>query len=392
MDTPRTASDWLASLRPLLGELDEQDWQRLEDLESRLTNLLPGVLDQAEPTARASGLSQIRVELARQGYTMSTVPTADGGGGRPAAFQALAQFVCGFYDADLRDATGVGHGAMVDLLSSPERRRHWFARLASGDLIGIAMTERHGGSRFREISTSASRTNTGTWSLHGEKSHVSRLDESAAFVVFFRDPDGSISAALIEGSRAGLSREPSTPAGLTGWSWGTLRLQDVRLDPDTDLIGKPGEGPGLSDRHFTNYRPLVAATASGTAAAIHSKVAATLGARHRIGIVGRVRDTAYVALGRGHVRINAALLIAVGTTRLAALGDPAASLWARVGKAFAVDATAETVSALSPLVGASGFSARSPLIKARDDLAAFSFADGINDELYRSGGRDLLEG
>lgn len=43
-----------------------------------------------------------------------------------------------------------------------------------------------------------------------------------------------------------------------------------------------------------------------------------------------------------------------------------------------------------PLVGAAGFTAVSPLAKARADLAALRYADGIHDSLYRSGGKTLL--
>ncbi len=51
------------------------------------------------------------------------------------------------------------------------RQRRWEpSRLAAGALVGIAATERHGGSRIHEISTSASLTDGGRWLLSGEES------------------------------------------------------------------------------------------------------------------------------------------------------------------------------------------------------------------------------
>jgi alkylation response protein AidB-like acyl-CoA dehydrogenase len=60
----------------------------------------------------------------------------------------------------------------------------------------------------------------------GEKVWVSRLTEAAGIVVFFRDPAGQISAAIVGADAPGLDREPTTSAGLTGWTWGVLRLHE----------------------------------------------------------------------------------------------------------------------------------------------------------------------
>jgi len=50
------------------------------------------------------------------------------------------------------------------------------------------------------------------------------------------------------------------------------------------------------------------------------------------------------------------------------------------------------VDELAPFTGAAGFTAASPLIKTRADLAALRYADGIHDSLYRSAGKTLLGG
>jgi alkylation response protein AidB-like acyl-CoA dehydrogenase len=305
-------------------------------------------------------------------------------------WQTLAQFVTGFHDLDLRDTTGPGHGAMVLDAGSPIARQRWDSRLKAGELIGIAATERHGGSRLRGLATRASLHRDGTWRLHGEKCWVSRLVEAAGFVIFFRDPDSRVTAAIVDAAERGLEREMIEPSGLGGWSWGRLRLHHVRVDPAKDLLGSPGQGPAVFRRHFTRFRPLVTATALGAAAGVHALVTETLVAKTSVGVLPRVHDNALIVLGRTSAEITAALLAAITHSRLAAEAHPYADLGSRIGKAAGVDTAVRTVSELAPLIGAAGFQRGHPIAKVRADLCGLLYADGIHDSLYRSGGLTLL--
>ncbi|MGH3680232.1 MAG: acyl-CoA dehydrogenase family protein, partial [Natronosporangium sp.] len=337
--------------------------------------------------ARAVWLLEVRRQLARR-----HPPVGTGEPGADAIRQALVQFVCGFYDLDLRDAYGPGHGALILSGATEPTRLHWAGRLAAGELVAIAATERHGGSRIQEITTSARLAGPRRWVISGEKCWVSRLVEASGIVVFFRDPDGCISAAIVDATAPGIERELLHPAGLTGWSWGILRLQQVGIDPDRDVLAAPGHGLGLFRRHFTTFRPLVAATALGTAAGVHTTVTDALAARTRLGVLPRVRDNALIAIGRTHAELCAALLASTATSRLAATAEAHADLWARVGKAHGVDTAHRAVTDLVPLLGAAGFHLRHPVAKARHDLTGLLYADGIHDSLYRSGGTSLLHG
>jgi alkylation response protein AidB-like acyl-CoA dehydrogenase len=273
---------------------------------------------------------------------------------------------------------------------TPHTAAKWRIRLHAGELVGIAATERLGGSRIREITTQGRRHRDGLWRVSGEKYWVSRLLESSGFVVFFRDPDMNISAAVIDTSDCHIEREPIEPFGLGGWSWGVLRLHDVPIDPDKDLIGPVGDGLGVFRRHFTSFRPLVTATALGAAAGVHTSVVNTLAARIKVGMLSTVRDNALIALGRTHAEITGALLTAIHASRLAAAEHPHADFAARVTKAAGVDAALRVVTELAPLIGAAGFQRRHPISKARADLTGLLYADGIHDSLYRSAGLSLL--
>ena len=377
------AFDWLDPLRSSLPELDTEAWAALKDLDIALTAACAAAPPPEDRLAWSRWLRCLWRELAAGGHYAPNGPAGP-------LWQTLAQFLAGYRDLDLRDSTGPGHGAMVLDHGAPDTVRRWRARLDAGDLVGIAATERHGGSRIRDITTRATLAAGGRWLLTGEKCWVSRLTDAAAFVVFVRDPDARISAVLVDADDPRLERDVIDPHGLGGWSWGVLRMRGVPVDPATAQVGPTGMGLQVFHRHFARFRPLVTATALGTAVGVHDLVTQALAARLRVGILPRVRDNALIVLGRTHAELTASLLAAINATRLAASGHAGADLAARVGKAAGVDTAIQAVSDLAPLIGAAGFQIHHPVAKARRDLTGLLYADGIHDSLYRSGGLTLL--
>ncbi|GAA4474309.1 acyl-CoA dehydrogenase family protein [Phytohabitans houttuyneae] len=219
-----TALAWLEPLRSSTPELDHAAWDRLRRLAEHLAEQVSGAPQVGDRPARTRWLLDLRRRLAGHGHHTASGPSG-------LVWQTLAQFCAGFHDLDLRDATGPGHGAMILADATETTAATWRARFVRGDLVGIAATERHGGSRVQEITTRARLHRDGRWRVSGEKCWVSRLVESAGFVVFLRDPDGRITAAVVDAGDRGLEREVIEPFGLGGWSWGVLRPHDVPVDP-----------------------------------------------------------------------------------------------------------------------------------------------------------------
>ncbi len=301
----------------------------------------------------------------------------------------MMQVVCGYYDIDLRDATGLGHGRLIAGYASALVRDRWLRCLLAGELAGIAVTETQGGSQVHAITTAAVPRRDGSWAVSGTKAWISRLDEAVVFCVFFKDPAGRLTAGVVNADATGLYRRPVTPAGLSGWAWGELHLDGVRLRR-RDILGRPGEGMDLLREHFAHYRPLVAATALGAAAAACDFAAAHLDTRQKAGVITRLRDNALITLGRAYAQINAAMLAALTAQRLSQADDYRAELWGCAAKAHGVDVANAATADLSLLVGASGFAAASRLAKGRRDLNGLLYADGIHDSLYRATGRTLI--
>lgn len=212
MNRGEAITTWLKPLRPVLDPGNQIDWTRLTALADVLDRTLvryPVGPDLPAGVERSDRLRAIRQDLADRGHLDTT--------GDPALFQMLAQFVCGYRDIDLRDATGLGHGSLIARHGSPQSRQRWIARLLDGELAGIAVTEPHGGSRPAETRTRAVAGSDGTWLVTGRKTWISRLPEAAIFVLFFRAPNGRLAAAAVDTTDPGLhasrSRRPGSPAG-----------------------------------------------------------------------------------------------------------------------------------------------------------------------------------
>jgi alkylation response protein AidB-like acyl-CoA dehydrogenase len=388
--TQRRATDWLAPLRSALAPVTGADLDALNRFEDDLTCLLAlyPVDGDVEPVLRSERLRQIRAAAAASGHLSLAVPSRHGGSGRPAVIQALMQFICGYYDVDLRDTAGLGHGRLIAEYASPEVRDQWLPQLLDGAIPGIAITEPHGGSQVHATRTRATPSRDGTWTVTGKKTWISRLTEAAVFCLFFSGPDGKISIAAVDARSEGLTRVPLVPAGLSGWAWGELHLDNVRVRPD-DIIGTPGTGMSLLREHFAGYRPLVTATALGAGAGCHDRTVEALETRRLSRNITSLRDNALITIGRSYAEINAALLAACTTVTLAESGSPLAARWGCAVKAYGVDAAYGAVSELALLAGASGFVAGCATAKAVRDLNALLYADGIHDSLYRAAGRAL---
>ncbi|PWW53117.1 acyl-CoA dehydrogenase family protein [Actinokineospora spheciospongiae] len=364
---------WLHPLRHFLDPAGTADWPRLVELATALDEALvnhplgPALLPGQQRSQRLLGVR--RALVADRGF-----------GEQPPLWQLLAQFVCGYRDLDLRDATGLGHGRLIARHGTDRTRTRWLPRLTAGELAGVAITEPHGGTRVGQTRAHAIISTNGTLLLSGRKCWISRLSEAAVFVVFFRDPHGRLAAAAVDAADPGLRRTLVPPSGLAGWSWGVLDLHQVRVHPDDVLRG---DGMTLLREHFATYRPWVTATALGGAAAVFDSVTTALAGRD----IDRIWDNALITIGRTHVQLTTALLGCAVAAHLAEQGHAHAEAWGAATKAHGVDTAHTTTAELALLLGAAGFRHDTPIAKTRRDLAGLLFADGIHDSLYRSAGR-----
>lgn len=373
---------WLEPMKSMLVTgVQLKDWQLLSSFERSISGI-------ADDKLRSQPL-QAKSLLASE-YGMVDVEKKLGGLGRSPLVQALIQFICGYHNLDYRDVAHVGHGRMIIQHGSQLQQKIWVPKFTAGSLVGIAATEAHGGSNIQTIRTTA-RKNGSKYFLNGEKVCISRIKEAAVFVVFFKfEKDETLSAALIDFSRKGVSTETWEPMGLRGWSWGKVVFENTPLT-ETEVLGARGQGIAIFKEHFVYYRPMVAMTALGVAAAVLDRTMDHINKRRTRRDITEPRDACLESIGHHYAAVNAGILSALCAVVQNIESSPNSSRWSRATKAWSVEQAYHAVSELALLIGATAFRNDHFVAKALSDLRGFLFADGIHDGLRRSVGRTLLD-
>jgi alkylation response protein AidB-like acyl-CoA dehydrogenase len=351
-----------------------------------------GLLADAAPAARAGGseLLEAKRRLHAAGVGAATAPASVGGGGHRYVVQVGIQFLAGYRDLTLRDAAHVGHGAL--LAQDPEwHGRRELAAVIRGALVGLATTEPatdpQGDPELAAVSTRAVRTADG-WEITGRKAWVSRVEEADAFVVFARSPE-HLGAFYVPAGAPGLTAEVTGETGQRGWSWGDLVLEKVPVPP-TAVLGASVGGVAVFRRHLADYRPLVAATCLGAAAAAVDdwveRVLAAPNSGHGLpgAVVERLGDL------RGRV-----LLALGGLFTGAARPGGIDGSWSKMVKAQAVRTAIDVVRAveheMETVPGGVPADALEAVRRARAELTAFEAADGAPAPLLRSAGERFVQ-
>lgn len=135
---------------------------------------------------------------------------------------------------------------------SPEQQA-LIARQAAGQaIVGIAVTERGGGSG-RDLSTTAVREGGG-WRLRGEKYLITFADLASHVIVLAVTDESrgadALSTFLVPTDLPGVSREAEPLIGLAGIRLGTLRF-DALLD-ESHRLGETGQGFAVMQK-FLDY-------------------------------------------------------------------------------------------------------------------------------------------
>jgi alkylation response protein AidB-like acyl-CoA dehydrogenase len=202
-------------------------------------------------------------------------------------------------------------------------------------------------------------------------------------------PGGAAGAGVVDADAPGLRRGQITASGLQGWSWGTLTLEGVRIGPEV-MFCDPGHGRSLFEAHFDYYRPIVAATAIGGAAAVYDRACDDVAHRTVTRQIERPRDSVQETVARCLMDLHGALWNAVHAQYAVSGGETQAGALSRAAKAVGVETAVQVASQTASLVGARSFVWNSHLAKTVRDLQGFTFADGIHDALVQSAGRRLL--
>src|SRR6266851_3328162 len=170
--------------------------------------------------------------------------------------------------------TSVGSEPIL-LFGTPEQKRQWLPRLASGELLGaFALTEPAAGSDAASLQTSARRDGNG-YVLNGTKVFITNVGRAGMYVVFARTGEqgkesvraSGVSAFLVPADTPGVRvGQIFKKMGLHGSPTGELVLEDVAVAAENRL-GEEGQGFVVAMRALDSGRIGISGQALGIAQA-----------------------------------------------------------------------------------------------------------------------------
>jgi len=220
------------------------------------------------------------------------IPREYGGAGLDAlafaiCIEELAQ-ACASTSVIVDVHTSVGSEPIV-LFGTPEQKRRWLPRLASGELLGaFALTEPAAGSDAASLQTRARRDGNG-YILNGTKVFITNVGRAGMYVVFARTGEEGeesvkatgVSAFLVPADAPGVRvGQIFKKMGLHGSPTGELVLEDVAVAAENRL-GEEGHGFVVAMRALDSGRIGISGQALGIAQAAVDESRALLAGRGR---------------------------------------------------------------------------------------------------------------
>jgi alkylation response protein AidB-like acyl-CoA dehydrogenase len=305
------------------------------------------------------------------------IPREYGGAGLDAlafaiCIEELAQ-ACASTSVIVDVHTSVGSEPIL-LFGTPEQKRKWLPRLASGGLLGaFALTEPASGSDAASLQTSARRSGKG-YVLNGTKVFITNVGRAGMYIVFARtgEPDkaSGISAFLVPAGTPGVrTGQIFNKMGLHGSPTGELVLEDAVV-PVENRLGEEGQGFVVAMRALDSGRIGISGQALGIAQAAVDE--------SRVLLAGRVREQGDdFLLADMATRLESARLLAYHAAWLCSGGRPF-TREASMAKLHCTDTAMQLALDALQLAGEEGASSGSPFERHVRDAKALQIYEGSN--------------
>lgn len=193
----------------------------------------------------------IRAEMRDLGLFGLSIPEEYGGLGLGMEEEVNLAFELGKTSPAFRSLLGTnnGIGSQGLIMDGTEaQKQHYLPKLASGEMIAsFALTEAEAGSDARSLRTSAKRDGD-DFILNGTKRFITNAPHAGLFTVFARtedpeNPEGSITAFLVEAGTPGLSTGPvDRKMGQQGSLTSDVIFENCRVPASAVLGEKTGQG------------------------------------------------------------------------------------------------------------------------------------------------------
>lgn len=196
-----------------------------------------------EQAAVGGKMTEMWLDMGRHGFLGVNLPEAYGGGGGGMADLAAVLEECAAAGAPMlmMVVSPAICGSIIVRCGTDEQKSRWLPGIADGTLLmAFGITEADAGSNSHRITTTARRDGD-EWTLNGQKTFISGVDEAQSVLIVARAEDertGKLRPALfvVPTDAPGLTRSPIEMGWTAPEKQFTFFLDDVRLRTD-DLIG-----------------------------------------------------------------------------------------------------------------------------------------------------------
>ncbi|MDQ6921573.1 MAG: acyl-CoA dehydrogenase family protein [Candidatus Dormibacteraeota bacterium] len=269
----------------------------------------------------------------------------------------------------------------IVLFGSPEQKREWLPRLASGEVLGaFALTEPSAGSDAAGLNTIARRHGR-EWVLKGRKVFISNVGVAGMYLVFARTGPGEraagVSAFIVPADADGVQvGQIFDKMGLHGSVTGELVLEEARV-PQANLLDVEGGGFRIAMRALDSGRIGISGQAMGIAAAALAEAVEHTRGQEEFGEAASSDEGVRFMLADMATRLTAGRQMAYHAAWLCAAGKPFTTE-ASMAKLFCTDAAMSIATDAVQLAGDHGYGVEHPFERHFRDAKALQIYEGTN--------------
>jgi acyl-CoA dehydrogenase family member 9 len=327
-------------------------------------------------------------ELKQFGLFGMVVPEEFGGLGFGSTAYSRALQEVSRYDGSVAATIGahqsIGMRGLL-LFGSPEQKRRWLPKLATGEMVAaFCLTEPGAGSDAAGVKTTAVRDGD-SYVLNGNKLWITNGGLASFFTVFAKtgkaEERGKLTAFIVTRDLPGVSTGPhEDKMGLRASSTAAVFLDNVRVPLD-HLLGEEGKGFKVAMRILNNGR---SGLGGGCVGGMKRMVElATKQAKGRVQFGKPISDFGLIKQKVGHMVVETyAAESAVGMVAgLADQGYQEYAVEAAISKVFATEALWRTTDEALQVAGGNGYMREFPYERALRDCRIFRIWEGTNEIL-----------